>query len=125
MPTGRSSRAVDDRRVGGTTAQTFPYPPNISVRSLAAAVASLTRTAYIIRNGKSLEDWKETERKTLSIAGRAVSTLIGSNGFGDMYRIYGTTKRDGVGYNLPLIESDFEEPYEGPFDRDYMTKLFE
>jgi predicted patatin/cPLA2 family phospholipase len=109
---------------GGASAQTFLYPPTISIRS-ASAAAARNRTAYIIRNGKIFEDWKETERKTLSIAGRAVSTLIGSSGVGDMYRIYGTTKRDGVAYNLALVEADFTEPYKGPFDREYMTKLFE
>ena len=110
---------------GGATAQTFLYPPSISIRSLTVTTAPRSRTAYIIRNGKALEEWKETERKTLSIAGRAVSTLISSNGVGDMYRIYGTTKRDGVGFNLALIESDFQEPYKGPFDKEYMNKLFD
>jgi len=110
---------------GGATAQTFLYPPSISIRSLTVTTAPRARTAYIIRNGKALEEWKETERKTLSIAGRAVSTLISSSGVGDMYRIYGTTKRDGVGFNLALIESDFQEPYKGPFNREYMNKLFE
>ena len=110
---------------GGATAQTFLYPPTISIRTLASAIAPRARTAYIIRNGKILEEWKETERKTLSIAGRAVSTLISSNGVGDMYRIYGTTKRDGVRFNLALIESDFQETYKGPFNKEYMNKLFE
>lgn len=108
---------------GGATAQTFLYPPTISIRNMWLTPRS--RTAYIIRNGKIFEDWKETERRTLSIARRAVSTLIGSSGLGDMYRIYGTTKRDGVAYNLALVEADFTEPYKGPFDRGYMTKLFE
>ena len=111
---------------GGATAQTFLYPPSISIKRHAPSAAiSRGRTAYIIRNGKLLEDWKETERKTLSIAGRAVSTLISSSGVGDMYRIFGTTRRDGVNYNLALIESDFQEPYKGPFNREYMNKLFE
>jgi hypothetical protein len=109
---------------GGASVQTFLYPPTISIRS-ASAVAPRIRTAYIIRNGKIFEDWKETERKTLSVAGRAVSTLIGSSGVGDMYRIYGTTKRDGIAFNLALVEADFAEPYKGPFDREYMTTLFE
>ena len=52
---------------GGATAQTFLYPPTISIRTLASAIAPRARTAYIIRNGKILEEWKETERKTLSI----------------------------------------------------------
>lgn len=110
---------------GGTTTQTFLYPPTISSLHIPLAVRTRARRAYIIRNGKILEDWQETERKTLSIAGRAVSTLIGSSGVGDLYRIYATTRRDGVAYNLALIDTDFTEAYKGPFDREYMTKLFE
>jgi hypothetical protein len=120
---------------GGVMAQTFLYPPTVSVRGLVAraradginpaAAQARVRTAYIIRNGKLADDWKEVEPKTLSLAGRAVSQLIASNGVGDMYRIYETTRRDGVGYNLMLIEQDFDVPYTEPFNREYMNKLFD
>ena len=109
---------------GGAVAQTFLYPPTIAVVGFSPEIRARGRTAYLIRNGKLFEDWKQVERKTLSVAGRAVSTLIASNGVGDMYRIYSTTRRDRVGYNLAFIESDFTEPYKDPFDRDYMNALF-
>jgi hypothetical protein len=109
---------------GGVTAQTFLYPPSISIRGLPDS-GSRTRTAYIIRNGKLAEDWKQIEPKTLPIAGRAVSQLIAINGVNDMYRIYQTTRRDGVGYNLAYIENDFAEPHPEPFDRAYMNKLYD
>lgn len=110
---------------GGTVNQAFLYPPNISARLAGVTAIARPRAAYIVRNGKALEDWKETERKTLAIAGRAVSTLIASNGVGDIYRLYATTKRDGVAFNLALIEDDFTEPYKGPFNRTYMQSLFD
>jgi len=120
---------------GGVVAQTFLYPPTISLRQLTAEARSAglaavelrmrKRVAYIIRNGKLSDDWKQVEPKTLTIAGRAVSTLINNNGVGDMYRIYGTTKRDGVDYNLAFIDSDFTEPHTELFDRGYMNKLFD
>jgi predicted acylesterase/phospholipase RssA len=106
---------------GGSVAQTFLYPPMVSVRHLRPRA----RTAYIIRNSRLQAPFAQTERQTLSIAGRAISTLIAASGVSDAYRIYLTTKRDGVGYNLAYIGSDFTEPYAGPFDRGYMTKLFE
>jgi Patatin-like phospholipase len=109
---------------GGATAQTFLYPATISLRNVPA-LPERARRVFIVRNGKALEDWQETERKTLAIAGRAVSTLIASNGIGDMYRIYTTSRRDGVDFNLAMIEPDFQEPYKGPFDQSYMTALFE
>ena len=51
--------------------------------------------------------------------------MIAANGTNDTFRIYLTTKRDGVDYNLAYIDDDFTEPYKGPFDRDYMNKLFD
>jgi hypothetical protein len=42
-----------------------------------------------------------------------------------MCGIYGTTKGDAVAYNMALVEADFTEPYKGPSDQAYMTKLFE
>lgn len=110
---------------GGTVNQAFLYPPSITARVAPTTALARPRAAYIIRNGKALDDWQETERKTLAIAGRAVSTLIGSNGVGDLYRLYTTTRRDGVAFNLALIDSDFTEPYKGPFNHDYMQTLFD
>jgi len=78
-----------------------------------------------MRNGRIPEGWQETERKTMSIAGRAISTLITSNAMGDLYRIYATSRRNSVAFHLALIDADLEEPYKGRFDPDYMTKLFE
>jgi hypothetical protein len=79
----------------------------------------------VIRNGRVSPTPANVERKTLSIAGRAVQTMIASNGIGDIYRIYTTTRRDRVAFNLALIGDDFKVPYTKPFDRTYMRKLFE
>ena len=50
--------------------------------------------------------------------------MIASSGVGDTYRIYATTQRDGVAFNLAYIGDDFQEPYPGPFDPGYMGKLY-
>jgi len=95
------------------------------VGTLAGIGPRRPRTAYIIRNGKLRVDAAQTERRTLSIATRAVSTLTTSSGVGDLYRIYTTTKRDGVGFRLAFIPDEFTEPHESEFDRTYMNRLFE
>jgi hypothetical protein len=109
---------------GGAFAQTYLYPPGITLGRLTG-IGRRQRTAYLIRNGKLREEWDQTERKTLAIATRAVSSLITSSGVGDLYRIYTVTKRDGVGFKLAYIEDDFKEPHPDQFDRSYMNKLFE
>jgi hypothetical protein len=108
---------------GGAIAQAFLYPPTIGVRR--DGLPQRRRVAYIVRNGRLSAPPETVQRQTLSIAKRAVATLIASNGIGDMYRIYATTKRDGVNFNLAYIDADFREEYVGPFDQTYMGKLFE
>jgi hypothetical protein len=107
---------------GGAIAQTFLYPGALTA---GANKVGRRRIAYIIRDGRLFAPWQDVERKTVTIAGRAVATLIASNGIGDLYRIYATVRRDGVDFNLAYIDEDFTLPYKGPFDRDYMTALFD
>jgi hypothetical protein len=110
---------------GGTISQAFLYPPTIALGRLGGIGPKRSRTAYIIRNGRLRVDPTQTERRTLPIATRAVSALTTSNGVGDLYRIYTTTKRDGVGFRLAFIGDDFKATHENDFDRPYMTQLFE
>src|SRR5262249_39607519 len=82
------------------------------------------RRTFVIRNSRLDPDWADTKRKTLSIAGRAVSSLIQSQGVGDLYRIYTATQRDGVDFNLAFIPASFNVPLVMPFDQHYMNELF-
>ena len=65
------------------------------------------------------------QRRTLSIAGRAISALIGSSGQNDLIRIYETCRQDGVDYKLAYIGSDFTMELSTPFDPAYMRTLFD
>lgn len=106
---------------GGAIAQMFLYPPNIDINN----VAHRSRAAYLIRNAREDAEWQSVERQTLSIAGRAVSTMIHTSGTNDLMRIYFVTQRDGVDYNLAYIGSDFSHPEAGDFDKGYMNALFD
>jgi len=79
----------------------------------------------LITRGEKPEHFKQAlERKTLSIAERAISALIFRQGLGDLYRIYLITQRDGVAYNLAYIPATFNEPHREDFDIEYMRRLF-
>jgi hypothetical protein len=112
---------------GGATAQVFVYPPGINVREFQKQVGTTDRkrTLYIIRNSRLDADWAQVQRRTLKIMGRAVSSLIQSQGRGDLYSIYVLTQRDGIGYNLAFIPKDFNAPHPKDFDRGYMNALFD
>lgn len=111
---------------GGAKAQVFLYPPTLHLdETVAAEGFKRDRFAYIIRNARLDPEWVDVRRKTLSIAGRAISSLIQTQGVGDLYRIYLTTQRDGVDFNLAFIPATFTEQPKEDFDPVYMTKLFD
>lgn len=106
---------------GGAIAQMFLYPPNLD----ASKVVQRKRTAYLILNARADPEWANVERRTMSIAGRAISTMIHFSGLNDLLRIYFITNRDGVDYNLAYIGTDFTAPHTGDFDQAYMNALFD
>ncbi|HKY93923.1 MAG TPA: patatin-like phospholipase family protein, partial [Kiloniellales bacterium] len=105
---------------GGAIAQMFVYPPGIHLRDARPR----ERHAWLIRNARQDLAWAETEPRTLSIAGRAISTMIHSSGTNDILRIYFITQRDGVDYNLAVIGPDFDTPHIADFDPTYMKALY-
>jgi predicted acylesterase/phospholipase RssA len=110
---------------GGATTQVFLYPPSLKLKEMAeAAGVKRERRVYIIRNARVDPGWAQTERRTLSIAGRAVSCLINMQGLGDLYRTYANAQRDSIDYNLTFIPSTFKEVPKEAFDREYMQKLY-
>jgi predicted acylesterase/phospholipase RssA len=110
---------------GGTVSQVFLYPAALEMSKMIISAKNGARpAAYIIRNSRVVPMPEKVERQALAIAGRAIETLIASNGVGDLYRIYTTAQRDHIDFNLAIIGEEFKEPSKGYFDRDYMTKLF-
>lgn len=111
---------------GGASTQVFLYPASASSKAKELGIQRRTnRQAYIVRNSRLDPRWSETERRTLSVAGRAISQLIQTQGIGDLYRIYNTAQSDDVGFNLAYIGSDFNEPHTEEFDTKYMNALFQ
>jgi Patatin-like phospholipase len=110
---------------GGVMAQVFAYPPAIHAADMAAVTGARERRLYLIRNSRLVPDWENVERKTMAIAGRAVASLIHTQGLGDLIRIYATARRDGVDFNLTYIPTSFHVPHREEFDNDYMVKLYQ
>jgi hypothetical protein len=108
---------------GGTAAQVFLYPPSLPA-ALGTPLPPRQRSLYVIRNARLDADWVSVERRTLPIAARAVSSLLHSQGVGDLYRIYATAQRDRIDYNLAYIPATFEVPHNEAFNMDYMRQLF-
>ena len=111
---------------GGASTQVFLYPP--SMKTVAATLGeamSRTGRVYIIRNSSLGASWAPVQRRTISIAGRAIGSLIHTQGIGDLYRIYATTQRDGLDFNLAYIGSDFKFEKKEEFETPFMVALFD
>jgi predicted patatin/cPLA2 family phospholipase len=110
---------------GGTSNQAFLMPANFSARDIdRKRQTKLHRTLYIVRNGKVAPEWSAVKPRLASIAGKSVSSLIKTQGIGDLYRMYVTSKRDGIDYNAVWVPADFTMKEKEPFDPTYMRALF-
>ena len=110
---------------GGTTAQVFLYPMGVdwSVISERLEITG-PPNLYLIRNARLHPQMKPLVPKIIPIASTAISSLIRTQGIGDMYRMYFGAMRDGLNYNLAFIPAEFDEKSDEIFDPNYMRKLF-
>lgn len=106
---------------GGTVAQLFVYPASIDI---SRSGIRRERHAYVIRNGKIDPSYAASKRQTLSVGGRAISTMLTASGKNDMLRTYFLAKRDGIDFNLAYIGADFRDTSSVPFDPTYMRALY-
>jgi len=106
---------------GGASAQVFVYPPGLN---LSTSGVVRKRTLYVIRNARLDPDWAKVDRSTMTIAARAISSLIQTQGMGDLYRIYSISERDGLDFNLAFIPKSFTRTLKEPFETAYMKELF-
>jgi hypothetical protein len=110
---------------GGASAQVFLYPPSLNVRAAdKAAGTARERHLYVLRNARLDPDWAQVDRRTLTIASRAIASLIQTQGLGDLYRIYLIARRDNLNFNLAFIPRTFTQELKEPFESAYMQALY-
>ena len=111
---------------GGVTSQVFLYPAQLDMREAKEKIGvSGTQTVYIIRNGDLHPSWSEVKPRVAPVTFTSISTLIRTQGIGDLYRIYLGAKRDDIPYRLAYIPGDFDLEPEEDFDPKYMRALFD
>jgi hypothetical protein len=115
---------------GGTTAQVILYETALDPVTMMEGLDKLSRgrprILYIIRNSQVKPEWEDIKPRVAPIGARAISTLIKTQGMGDLYRLYAFAKRDKMDYNVAAIPAD-AVPTRGrePFDQRYMNQLFD
>jgi predicted acylesterase/phospholipase RssA len=83
------------------------------------------RTIYVIMNVALVPPYQPVEDRLLAIVGRSLSTLIRAHSDGDLIRIYLAAGAAGADFRLTFLPPGFQAPPGSPFDRAYMTRLFE
>ncbi len=111
---------------GGTGSQVFVYPAAVDWKEITEILEVPGRPqVYVIRNSILDPDYTGVKRSVLPIAARSISSLIRTQGIGDLYQIYALCERDGNDFNLAYIPGDFNEDPAEEFDPVYMTKLYQ
>jgi predicted acylesterase/phospholipase RssA len=111
---------------GGVSSQVFLYPAQLDLRGAADLVGvSSEQTVYVIRNGMLHPRWSEVEPRFGPVISASISTLIRTQGIGDLYRMYLGAKRDEMPFNLAYIPGNFDLEPEEDFDPKYMRALFD
>lgn len=111
---------------GGTTRETFVLPFNAPFKAFDKLYpAPPIRKLYLIKNGKVAPEATVVEPKALSIASRAISTLIKAQNWGELYRIYRMAKDAGAEYNLLAVPASFDVTTQKLVDPVYQKALFD
>jgi hypothetical protein len=119
-----NGRKFAEMHVDGGLADQFYIAPD-SLLSSTATIKLPATDFYIIANMKLNADFQLTERTTLGILGRTVSTAIKFVTRNAIDRAYATAKRSGIGFYVAYVNPEFNAPARGPFDPDYMKALYE
>ncbi|PZF75659.1 patatin [Aestuariivirga litoralis] len=111
---------------GGTSNQAFLFPSNFSVKAqdIKLKRSGIKRTLFVIRNGKVSQDYQMVKPRLAAIVGRSISTLITTQGIGDLYRMYTNAMRDGIAFRAIWVPDSFTMEEPEPFDPAYMKALY-
>ena len=112
---------------GGTSNQAFMFPSTFSVKETDKKLkrGKIDRTLYVLRNGKITPEYSTVKPKLASIVGKSISSLIKTQGIGDLYRMYSNAQRDGIAFRAVWIPESFTMKEPKPFDPAYMRALFD
>ncbi len=120
-----NGRIYDELHVdGGVSRQSFLFNLSAEADTFQRLNIVGRGRAYVIRNSKFESTWVAVDRQIFSIGERSASSMVRSQGIGDLYREYlGALKYD-FEFNLAYIPSDFEADSHELCDRDYMRELY-
>ena len=117
--------AYDEIHVdGGVTRQAFLFNLSMDEDTFRNLNIVGRGQAYVIRNSKLQATWEAVDRRLFSIAERSASSMIRTQGIGDLYREYLGAQKYDFDFHLAYIPDDFVTDNHELFDREYMRTLY-
>ena len=111
---------------GGTTRGIFVSPVSVPFREFDRLYKKKPiRRLFLISNMKIDPEQDVVAPQTIPIAARAISTLLKSQGLGEVYRIYRLAQDDGADFNYVSVPPDFTLKADEFFDPEYQQALFD
>ena len=92
------------------------------MRGVVIDTKRFTRRSYVTDEEKAKNEAKAKEVEVESA--QEISTLIKNQSDGDLYRLYTTSRRDKVDFNVASIPPSFDYKADSEFDKGYMNALF-
>ena len=126
-----AGKTYDEMHVdGGTLAQVFSTygllkGMDAAIKKMGIDPGKISSKIYIIRNGYISPNYMKVQDSFSPVAERALDTIIGAQGVGDLYRIYHFTKEHRGDFNLAFIPPDFISEAKEMFDSKDMRRLFD
>ncbi|MGI9260404.1 MAG: patatin-like phospholipase family protein [Woeseiaceae bacterium] len=109
---------------GGVSRQSFLFDLSADENSFEGLQIIGTGRAFLIMNSKLEPAWETVDRRIFDIAGRSASSMVRSQGLGDLYREFLAARKFGIDFNLAYIPSEFEADNHELFDQNYMRSLY-
>lgn len=111
---------------GGITRQSFLFSFGLDDKTLAERLGAKGQTtAYIIRNSRLKPTWQSVDHNIVEISGRSISSLIRTQGIGDLFSEYIGARANDFDYNLAFIPGSFNAVPNEMFDPEYMNALYQ
>lgn len=110
---------------GSAAAQIYIYPSGLDWKRLLKQLAVPRQpNVYLLRNSRFDARYEPIKADIFSVVGRSLSSMMRTQGIGNMYEIYLIARRDNLDYHLAYIPTDFDHASNERFDQAYMQALF-
>jgi predicted patatin/cPLA2 family phospholipase len=122
-----NGKTYDEMHVdGGTASQMLmsTLPVNLSAVRRDLGPVAHTPVLYVIRNALIRPEWQPMTPKLFPIAGRAVSSMIKSQGRTELELMYYEAKEGGIDFYVSYIPDEFKREVNEEFDTGEMNRMF-